>query len=135
MNTLFEISLDVITFNPIQDGTGGKKSRISFSPVTSTNIGISPENFLILVLTLLPHWCKILGLDLVPVSNNSTWTKTTPQKKWFFYSDPYKIEVTITSLIEMLELPNFGHMTTPTIQFDSRNKISLVSSYSENMTS
>ena len=28
----------------------------------------------------------------------------------------------ITSLIEMLELPNFGHMTTSTIQFESRNK-------------
>ena len=28
---------------------------------------------------------------------------------------PYKIEFVITSLIEMLELPNFGHMTTSTI--------------------
>ena len=29
----------------------------------------------------------------------------------------------ITSLIEMLELPNFGHMTTSTIYFESRDKI------------
>ena len=29
-----------------------------------------------------------------------------------FWSNSYKIEV-ITSLIEMLELPNFGHMITP----------------------
>ena len=28
------------------------------------------------------------------------------------WSNPYKIEVMITSLIEMLELPNFSHMTT-----------------------
>ena len=40
---------------------------------------------------------------------------TTPQKYWFFWSNPYKIEVMITPFIEMLELPNFGHMTTSTI--------------------
>ena len=28
---------------------------------------------------------------------------------------PNKIEVMITSLIELLEIPNFGHMTTSTI--------------------
>ena len=39
----------------------------------------------------------------------------TPQKRWFFWSNPYKIEVMIIYLIEMLELPNFGHMTKSTI--------------------
>ena len=34
-----------------------------------------------------------------------------PSKKWFFQSNPYKIEIVITSLIEMLELPNFRQMT------------------------
>ena len=29
----------------------------------------------------------------------------------------------ITSLIEMLELPNFGHMITSTIYFESRDRI------------
>ena len=38
-----------------------------------------------------------------------------PSKKCFFWSNLYKIEVMITSFIEMLELPNFGHMTKPTI--------------------
>ena len=34
-------------FNPIQDGGGIKKTPpTSFSPVTSTNVGISPQNFL-----------------------------------------------------------------------------------------
>ena len=51
-------------------------------------------------------------------------------KKWFFWSHPYKIEVMIISLIEMQELPNFGHMTTFTIelhlQFESLDKILLV---------
>ena len=32
----------------------------------------------------------------------------------------------ITSLIVMLELPNFGHMTTFTIWLESRDKILLV---------
>ena len=47
--------------------------------------------------------------------NPITWTKTTPQKKRFFWSNPYKMEVMITSLLEILELPNFGHMTRFTI--------------------
>ena len=63
------------SINPIQDGGGGggeKTPSTSFSPVTSTNIGTSPPKFLLLVLTLLPHWCKISGLYLVPVPNYST---------------------------------------------------------------
>ena len=44
------------------------------------------------------------------------------------HSNLYKIEVMITSLIEMLELPNFGHMITPTKQFEPRGKIPLVTS-------
>ena len=41
----------------------------------------------------------------------------SPLKKVIFQSNPYKIEVVITSLIEKLELPNFGHMTA-TIQYN-----------------
>ena len=41
----------------------------------------------------------------------------------------------ITSLIEMLDLPNFGHMTTFTKQFDSRDKVLSVTSWTEIMTS
>ena len=40
----------------------------------------------------------------------------------------------MTSLTEMLELPNFDHMTTFTIQFESRDKIVLVTSWAEIMT-
>ena len=35
-----------------------------------------------------------------------------PLKNCFSSSNRYKIVVMITSLIEMLELPKFGHMTT-----------------------
>ena len=41
----------------------------------------------------------------------------------------------ITSVIEMVELPNFDHMNTSTISFESRDKILLVTSWTEIMTS
>ena len=41
----------------------------------------------------------------------------------------------ITSVIEMLELPNFGHMTIPTICFDSSDKILLTTPWTEIMMS
>ena len=40
---------------------------------------------------------------------------STPQENWFLWSNPFKIEVMITSLVEILELSIFGHMTTSTI--------------------
>ena len=36
-------------------------------------------------------------------------------KMCFFWSNPYEINVMITSLTETLELPNFVHMTAYTI--------------------
>ena len=39
----------------------------------------------------------------------------------------------ITFPLEMLELPNFGHMTTSTILSKSRDKILLVTSQTETM--
>ena len=41
----------------------------------------------------------------------------------------------ITSLKEMLELPNFGHITRFIIEFKSRDQILLVMSWTEIMTS
>ena len=71
----------------------------------------------------------------MPVPNYRTWAKTTRQQKRFFWSSPYKIEVMITSLTEMLELPNFVHMTTFTLLLESRDKTLLVQSWTEIMTS
>ena len=49
MNTFSSISNEFHAsqqFNPIYDGGRAKRSSpISFSPVTSTNVGISPKNF------------------------------------------------------------------------------------------
>ena len=41
----------------------------------------------------------------------------------------------IASFVEMLDLPNFGHMTTFTLSFESRDKTLLVTSWTEIMTS
>ena len=41
----------------------------------------------------------------------------------------------ITSLTEMLELPNFGHMATFTLLFESRDKIVLMTLWAEIMAS
>ena len=109
----------LLLFNPIQDerGEGAKRppALTSFSPVTSANVRLVPKTFWLLVLTLLTDWCKIPSLYLAPVPNYWTWTKTIPQKKQFFWSIPYKIEVMITYLIQILKLPSFSHMTICTI--------------------
>ena len=65
----------------------------------------------LLVLTFLPKWHKISSSYQVPVPNYWTWTKTTPQKKQFLWSNLYKIELMITSLAEILEFANLGCMT------------------------
>ena len=49
----------------------------------------------------------------------------------FFSSNSYKIEVIIASLLEMPELPELGHMTRSTIQFETRDKITLVKLWTE----
>ena len=41
----------------------------------------------------------------------------------------------ITSLIEMLELPNFGHMTTSAVSLKSRDGIFLMTPWIEIITS
>ena len=55
--------------------------------------------------------CKISRPYLVPVPNYLAWSKTNPQKKWFFWSSPEKMEAMLTSLIKMLEL-NFSLCAT-----------------------
>ena len=41
----------------------------------------------------MPHRCGVSRLYLLPVPNYWTWTKTTPQTKQFFWSNPDKTEV------------------------------------------
>ena len=40
---------------------------ISFSPVTSTNVGVSPQNFVTFTFNPLAHWSKILRPYLEPI--------------------------------------------------------------------
>ena len=100
---------------------GGKRfPPTSFLPPTST--GISPQNFFTFrfdsFATLLQNFKAMPSTS--PKSLNLK--QDQPQKK----SDHYKIEVTITFFLEMLELPNFGHMTTSTTTFKLREKILLL---------
>ena len=73
-------------FNPIQGGGRGNRSPTSFPSLTTTNVGISPQN-------------------LSSFSPNL-----------------------FASLVEMIELPNFCHMTACRMYFESSNKILLVKS-------
>ena len=80
---------------------GPKKPPDSFSHVTSTNVGISPLNF-------------VQNFKAIPSANSKfwTWTMSSSQKNRFFWSNLYKIKVMITSPIVILELQNFDQMTT-----------------------
>ena len=86
-------------------GEEGKKPPppTSFSSVTDTDVGISPKNFLTFSFD---PFAKLVLLTLLNLNQHY------PSKKWFFWS---RIHVMISSLIKILELSTFGHLTTSTI--------------------
>ena len=104
-------------FNPIQDGAVQKAlpplPLASFSSVTSRNVEISPQKVLTfsfnLFATLVSNFKVISSVSPKLLNLNQ---EDPSKKNW---SNPYKIEVMITSLIEMLDLPNSGHLTTSTV--------------------
>ena len=108
-----------LKLSPIQDGGGGgqKGPFTSFSPVTFTNVGIRPQNFL--TFSFNPFDRLVKNFKFVPSASpkllNLNQDPLPPQKRLFFWLNPYKTVVMITSLIQMLELPNFGHTTTSII--------------------
>ena len=109
-------------------GRGSKKATpTSFSPVTSINVALSPENFP--TFSFNPFATLVQNFMVIPSSSTKSLNlnQDHPLQK-LFWSNSYKIGVMITSLIEMLVLLNLGHMTTPTIQFESRDEILLVTS-------
>ena len=108
--------------NSIQDRGRDKKAPLPlFFPVT--NVGINPQIFLTFsfnpIATLVWNVKAIPSASIIELKFDSQIielkTKTAPQKNWFFKSNSVKIEVMITSFIKMLELPNFGYMTSSTI--------------------
>ena len=96
-------------------GKKGKKTPSIFSPVTSTNVGISSRNFLTFSFNPFPTMAS--NVKTIPSASPRLLhlDQKYPQKNCFFWTNPYEIEVMITSLIEMLQLPNFDHMTTTAI--------------------
>ena len=107
------------------------KAYTSFSPLTFVKVEIIPANFLIFgfnpFVTMLYNFKAMPSASLKLLSLNSDH----PLQK----SNPlHKMEVTRTSLVEMLERPNFGHMNTSIMEFESRNK-TLVPSWTEIITS
>ena len=96
-------------------GVRQKGPPTSLSLSTSTKVGISPQTIWLLILTVLTHWCKISRSRLFPIPYYWTWTKSIPLKIWFFWRNPYKTDVMTAPLIEMLDLPNFGLMTSSTV--------------------
>ena len=93
---------------------GGKNAPTSFSPVAYTNLGISPKS--ILPFTFNSFDILVEKFKAIPSASPKVLNlnQEDPSKK-FFCSNAYKIEVMITSVIEILELPNLGHMTLSTI--------------------
>ena len=72
-NKIFSIH-DQVLINSIQDGRGVRRGTkrlwLSVFPLQLLQPQeLAPKTFYLLVLTLLPHWCKISRLYLVPVPN------------------------------------------------------------------
>ena len=101
--------LESLTINPIQDGGGSQKASTllptSFSLVTSTKVGISPNNFLTFSFKI--FFCS--GVTCQVCIQCQYHIIELDTKKSDF---PGQI---LTSLKEMLELPKFGHKTTSTV--------------------
>ena len=98
-----------ILINPIEDG--GDMPPTSFSPVSSTNGGINPLNFF--TLRFNPFAALVQNFKFVSRASSKllNLNQDHPSEKQFFWSNPYKFKVMITFVSEMLQLPNFGHMT------------------------
>ena len=92
-------------------GWGPKRSHASFYLVTYTNVGINPQIYLSFSFN---HFSTLVSISKAISSASSNLlnlNQDLPQKMWSFWPNPYKTEVMITSLIDVLVLPNFGHAT------------------------
>ena len=117
---------------------GNSKKKVNNSnKVSSQLFPLKPLQTQLLVLNtfwlsfliLLSHYYKISTPYLLPFLNYWTWTNTT-SRNMFFCSNPYIIEVIITFLVKLLELPNFGQMTNHIYKKGSRDFITFLSSCS-----
>ena len=100
-------SRENLALQPYSGWGGPKRPPTSFSHVTSTNVGFGPQN--LLTFSFNPFATLVQNFKFVPSASPKllNLNQDHPSKKQFFRSNPYKIEVMVTSFIEMLELPNF----------------------------
>ena len=116
-------------------GFGLKGPPTSFPPVTSTNIVFGPQNFL--AFSFNPFLTLVQNFKFVPSASPKLLNLNQDHlsKKRFFWTNVYKIDLMITFLIETPQLPNFNQMNKSIIWFESRDRIFLVTSWTEIMTS
>ena len=88
------------------------QNRSKQSPVTSRYAEISSKNFLTFSFNSFSKLVQIFKTTPSAIPKLMNLNQDHPSKKWFYWSNPNKIEVMITSFIEMLELLNFGHTIT-----------------------
>ena len=113
--TIFQLAIVRTHFLTLfRNGGGGKKAPYQFFPVTSTNVRISPQN--VLTLTFNPFAILVQNFKVIPNASPKLWNLNQDHlsKKVVFRSKPSKIEVMVTSVIEMLD-SNFGYVTTSTM--------------------
>ena len=81
----------------------------SFSPVTSTNVGFGPKNFL--TYSFNPFAILAQNFKFLPSASPKllNLNQDHPSKKRSFWSNPYKIGVMITFLIEILVTKLWSH--------------------------
>ena len=94
---------------------GGRRGGGGPKKPPSTNARIILQNFL--TFSFNPFDRLVQNFKFIPSAAPKflNLNQDHPSKKGFFWSNPYKIEIMITSFIQMLELANFGHMTTSAI--------------------
>ena len=91
---------------------GVKKAPCQFSPWNFYKRKNWPENIFDFQFQPFCHTC--VNFKVIPSASPNLLNLTNPQKSDFVGIWPFKIEIMITSLKEMLELPDLGHMTTST---------------------
>ena len=92
-----------------------KGPTTTFSHITSTNIGISSENFLTFSFS---HFSTLaLNFNLIPSASPKLLNLNQKHlsEKLLFCQIVIKFEAMKASFSEMLELPNCGHMSTFTL--------------------
>ena len=94
---------------------------VQFFPLTSTNMGISPKNFLDFRFNPFPK----LVYNFKAMHSASpillSFNQGHPLKNWFFQSNPCNIEVMITSLIECQSYQTL--VTSSHLQYNFRHVI------------